>query len=145
MAEPMDKAEYEAFMMHGTRTGKLATVRADGRPHVVPVWFVLDDDGSAIFMTAETTVKAKNMRRDNRVVVSVDDENPPYSFVMFEGEAEFLTDISPDEKLRWATRIGGRYMGEDRAEEFGQRNATPEEVVVRVKPTKVVAYRDLTA
>ena len=37
-----------------------------------------------------------------------------------------------------ATRIGGRYMGADRAQEFGRRNGVPGELVVRVRPTKIV-------
>ena len=35
----MSEEEYLGFLTSGTKTGKLATVRADGRPHVVPVWF----------------------------------------------------------------------------------------------------------
>ena len=62
----MSEEERTAFLLHGTRTGKLATVRRDGRPHVQPVWFVLDDDGTVVFMTNARTVKARNLRRDPR-------------------------------------------------------------------------------
>lgn len=133
--------EIQSFLMHGTRTGKLATVRADGRPHVVPVWFVMDGD-DMIFMTWHTAVKAKNMQRDNRVTISVDDDTPPYAFIMFEGTAEIL-EITDEEKLAWSTQIGGRYMGEDRAEEYGKRNAVEGEFVIRVTPTKIIAKADL--
>ncbi len=133
-------AEQKEFLLQGTHTGKLATVRKDGRPHVVPIWFVLDGD-TLIFNTGDTTVKAANMRRDARVTVCVDDENPPYSFIIVEGTAS-LEENSKDLKL-WATRIGERYMGSDRAEEFGERNATPGELVVRVTPTKVTFARDI--
>ena len=47
--------------------------------------------------------------------------------------------------LRWATAIGGRYMGADRAEEFGARNGVPGEFLVRARITKVVAERDIAA
>jgi hypothetical protein len=50
----------------------------------------------------------------------------------------------PGELLRTATAIGARYMGEDRAEEFGQRNAVPGELVVRLRPTKVIVVFDMT-
>ena len=50
----------------------------------------------------------------------------------------------PDELLRTATAIGGRYMGADRAEEFGRRNGVPGELVVRIRPTKVIAELDMT-
>jgi hypothetical protein len=49
------------------------------------------------------------------------------------------TSADAGDLVRWATRIGGRYMGADRAEEFGRRNGVPPELVVRVIPTRVVA------
>jgi len=61
----MSVEERAAFLLHGTRTGKLATVRRDGRPHVQPVWFVLDEDGTVVFMTGSRTVKGRNLRRDS--------------------------------------------------------------------------------
>jgi PPOX class probable F420-dependent enzyme len=133
----MSEAERRAFLTTGTRTGKLATVRADGSPHVVPVWFVLDDDDSLVFTVDAASIKAKALRRDPRVSVCVDDELPPFAFVLVEGTAILLDD--EDAKLRYATRIGGRYMGADRAEEFGRRNAVPSELLVRLPPTRLVA------
>ncbi len=128
--------ERRAFLLQGTRTGKLATVRRDGRPHVVPIWFVLDGD-DVVLTTGADTVKGRNIRRDPRVGLCVDDEVRPYAYVMVEGEVEISTD--PEELLRWATRIGGRYMGADRAEEFGRRNAVEGELLVRIRPTKTLA------
>jgi len=132
---PMSPAQILRFLDYGTRTGKLATIRADGRPHVVPVWFVLDGY-DLVFTTHEHSVKGRSIIEDGRVAVCVDDQTPPYAFVMVEGEAEVSTD--EDELLRWATRIGRRYMGEYRAEEYGKRNGTPGELLVRVRPTHVV-------
>ena len=133
----MSEAERRAFLTTGTRTGKLATVRADGSPHVVPIWFVLDDDDSLVFTVDAASIKAKALRRDPRVSVCVDDELPPFAFVLVEGAAILLDDEAA--KLRSATRIGGRYMGADRAEEFGRRNAVPSELLVRLPPTRLVA------
>ena len=48
MARAMTEDEWHRFVMEGTRTGKLATVRKDGSPSVVPIWFVLDDGGACI-------------------------------------------------------------------------------------------------
>ena len=127
--------ELREFLLSGTRTAKIATVREDGRPHVVPVWIQLDGD-EILFTTWHSTVKAENMRRDPRVCLSVDDQVPPYSFVQIEGTAR-LSD-APDELLKWATRIGGRYMGADKAERYGKRNSVPGELLVRVSPTKVI-------
>ena len=136
----MTEAEYREFLLRGTKTGKLATVRKDGRPHVVPVWFELDGD-AVIFTTSDRSVKFMNMKRDPRVSITIDDQTPPYSYVMIEGTVSFSED--PGELLYWATRIGGRYMGEDQAEAYGRRNSTPGEVIVRIIPSKVSAFADV--
>lgn len=136
----MTDDERRAFLLHGTRTGKLATVRADGRPHVAPIWFVLDGD-TIVFNTGADTVKGKALARDPRVTICVDDEDPPFAFVIVEGVAELSDDV--EEMLPWSTAIGGRYMGSVRAEAFGRRNAVEGELLVRVVPTRVVARRGI--
>jgi hypothetical protein len=68
----------------------------------------------------------------------VDDDRPPYDFVVLQGRAELSEDL--EEVRYWATRLGARYMGEDRAEEFGARNGVPGELLVRVRVEKVLAY-----
>jgi len=135
MGRPMSDDERRAFLLEGTRTAKLATVRVDGRAHIAPVWFVLDGD-VVVFNTGAGTVKGKALSRDPRVTLCVDDERPPFAYVIIEGTAEIDTDL--DDMLTWATRIGGRYMGAERAEEFGRRNAVDTELLVRVTPTRTL-------
>jgi PPOX class probable F420-dependent enzyme len=136
MATVMTDDERRAFLSAGTRTGVLSTVRKDGTPHAAPIWFVLDGD-DVIFTTGVDTVKGKAISRDNRVALCVDDDSPPFSFVTIEGVARIGRDL--DELLVWATRLGARYMGAERAEEFGRRNAVPGELLVRVAATRVIA------
>jgi PPOX class probable F420-dependent enzyme len=136
----MTEEEWRAFVSEGTRTGKLASVRADGRPHVAPVWFVLDGY-DLVFNTGKASVKGRNLARDGRVSMCVDSDVPPFSFVVMEGEAVLSED--PEELVHWATKLGARYMGEDRAEEFGKRNGVPGELLVRVPIRKVVAVKNL--
>ncbi len=124
-----------AFLSEGTRTGKLGYVASDGRPLVAPVWFIVDGQ-QLVFNTGKDTAKGRALSRDPRVVLCVDDDRPPFSFVQIQGTAAFIE--NPEEVLDTATRIGGRYMGEDRADEFGRRNGVSGELVVRVTPTKVV-------
>ncbi len=138
----MTPAERTAFLMHETRTGKLATVRADGRPHVAPIWYVVDGD-DLVFMTWHESVKATNIRRDRRASLCVDFEAPPYAFVIVEGEID-IVDVTDEERVMWAAKIGGRYMGEDQAEAFGARNGVAGELVLRLKPTKIIAKDDLS-
>ncbi|MFE9644867.1 PPOX class F420-dependent oxidoreductase [Streptomyces sp. NPDC006365] len=136
MAQNMTDEEWRAFVSDGTRTGKLSTVRADGSPHVAPIWFVLDGD-DLVFNTGKGSVKGRNLARDGRVALCVDDDRPPYAFVVLWGRARISADL--DEVRLWAGRIGARYMGEDRAEEFAARNGVPGELLVRVSIEKVLA------
>ncbi|WP_107983699.1 PPOX class F420-dependent oxidoreductase [Rhodococcus sp. OK519] len=137
----MRDPDVREFLARGTRTGKIGYLSGDGRPLVVPVWFVLDGD-DVVFNTGASTAKGRHIARDPRVTLCVDLEEPPYAFVQIQGDAAVSSD--PDELLRVATEIGRRYMGEERAEEFGRRNGVPGELVVRVRPTKVIAALDVT-
>jgi len=136
----MSGDELDRFLRAGTRTGKLATMRADGRPHVAPIWFILDGD-DLVFMTGADTLKGKAMARDPRVALCVDDEQPPFSFVTIEGTVSLSTDL--DEMLPWSIAIARRYMGDELAERYGQRNAVEGELLVRLRRDKVTSMADL--
>jgi PPOX class probable F420-dependent enzyme len=133
--------EVSGFLSQGTRTGKLSYLAASGRPLVAPVWFIVED-GSLVFNTGKDTAKGRALARDPRVSLCVDLEEPPYAFVQVQGEAELSED--PAELLRTATAIAARYMGAGRAAEFGERNAVPGELVVRLRPAKVLANFDVS-
>jgi PPOX class probable F420-dependent enzyme len=132
--------EVRAFLQDGTRTGKLGYVSASGQPLVAPVWFVLDGD-DVVFNTGKTTAKGRALARDRRTVICVDSEQPPYAFLQVQGEADLSED--PAELLRTATAIAARYVGPDRAAEFGQRNGVPGELVVRVRPARILGDFDM--
>ena len=136
----MSKDEYLAFLAEGTRTGKIATSSRTGSPHVVPIWFILDGE-TIVFMTGAKTVKGRRLLKDPHVALCVDDERPPFSFVMVLGVADARD--NPPEMLEWSIRIAKRYMGEALAAEFGKRNAVDGELLVRVTPTKVIAVKAL--
>jgi PPOX class probable F420-dependent enzyme len=142
MAREMTTEQWKAFVLEGTRTGKLAVVDGNGAPHVVPVWFVLDGD-HVIFTMGDESFKARRLAVDPRVAFCVDDQEPPFSFVLLKGSVTISDDL--DEMLPWATQIGARYMGEDRSEEFGRRNAVPGELLVRLHPDRVIAQADVSA
>jgi PPOX class probable F420-dependent enzyme len=141
MAHRMTDDEARAFLSRGTRTGKLATVRADGRPHVAPIWFILDGD-DLVFMTGAGTLKGKSLQRDPRASLVVDLEVPPYGFVLVEGTVTLSTDLA--EMLPASIAIAERYVEADRAEEFGKRNAVAGELLVRLHPEKIVGLADMT-
>ncbi len=138
----MTSEEYRRFMMDRPRTGKLATVRKDGRPHIAPIWFVLDGD-DLVFTTWHESVKAANLKVDNRVSLCVDDEEPPYAFAIVEGSAQVDTSLDSEELLHWATEIARRYMGNDLAAAYGKRNGVKGELLVRIKPTRTIAKANI--
>src|SRR5438445_2208057 len=139
----MTDDEVRAFLTSTPpHTGKLATVRADGRPHVAPVWYVLDEaDGTIVFTTGEDTVKGRNLRRSGYTAMCVDDERPPFSFVTLEGPVTLSDDL--DQLRHWVTLIGGRYMGAERAGAFAARNAVPGELLARLTPARVTSAKDV--
>ena len=133
---PSDADAFTFLASDPPHTGKLATVRLDGSPHVAPVWFAVDGD-SLVFTTNEDTLKGRAIRRDPRVALCVDDERPPFSFVTVNGVVEVSED--PAELLHWATVIGGRYMGAERAQQYGARNGVAGELLCRLRPTRIVS------
>jgi hypothetical protein len=137
----MTPEQIRDFLSHGQRTGKVATTRSDGRPHVAPVWFVLDDD-DIVFMTGAGTVKGKTLQRDPRAAMVVDLEELPYAFVMVDGSVTLSRDL--DEMLPLSIAIARRYVAPDEAEDFGRRNAVDGELLVRLHPENIVAMDDLT-
>ncbi len=151
MARPPDDEQVATFPgALPARTGELATVRTDGRPHVAPVWSAPDRStsgagsalGDLVLDTAATTVQGRDIRNDPRVALCVDDDRPPFTFVTVEAVATVSED--PDELLHWAPVIGGRSMGEDRAADDGARDGAPGEPVVRHRPTRIVDFADVS-
>jgi PPOX class probable F420-dependent enzyme len=140
MPKEMTTDEIRAFLAAGARTAKVATVAKDGRPHLMPVWFVLDGD-EIVFTTGKHSVKGRHLRRDDRIAICVDDEAPPFAFVSVLGRARLVEQAG--DLLDWTTRIAGRYMGPEQAEVYGRRNTVPEELLVRVTPERIVAESDV--
>ena len=137
---PMSEREWRAFLQEGTRTGKLATTRRNGRPHVVPIWFDVEDD-DLVFNTGAQTIKGRSLARTGWASLCVDDDRPPFSFVTVSGPVTISSDL--DDVLPYATRIAARYMGEDVAEQFGRRNTVDGELLVRLRAEHVLAVRGI--
>jgi PPOX class probable F420-dependent enzyme len=138
----MTKDEIKNFILQGTFTGKLGTINKNGTPHVVPIWFTVDGEDNIIFNTGDKSVKAKNIRRVNRVRLCVDDQTPLFSFVTIDGIAEIISD-EPSEVYKWAKIIAARYMGNNKSEEYGRRNSAEGELLVKIKPIRVIGEKDI--
>jgi hypothetical protein len=87
MAQKMTDDEWRAFVSHGTRTGQLSTVRADGSPNVTPIRFLLDGNG-VVFDAGKSTVKGRILACDGWVTLRMDDGRPPYDFAVRQGRAQ---------------------------------------------------------
>lgn len=138
----MTKDEIRSFLLQGTFTGKLGTISKNGTPHIVPIWFTLYDEDNILFTTSDTSVKAKNIRRDNQVHLCVDDQVPLFSFVTIDGIAEIISN-EPTEVFKLAKIIAARYMGNDKAEEYGKRNSSEGELLIKIKSTRIIGQKDI--
>jgi PPOX class probable F420-dependent enzyme len=140
MAEEMTASTRRAFLASGTRTAILATTRPDGRPHAVPIAFVLDND-DVLFVTDQDSVKGRAVQRDPRVTLVVDDETPPFAFVMIEGTAQLSR--SPNDIETIAPKISERYdgpdAGPDAVEDFVRFARDQLGLLVRVRPSRMLA------
>ena len=141
----MTKKEIRNFLLQGTFTGKLGTINKNGTSHIVPIWYTLDNEDNIILNTGNNSVKAKNIRRNNRVRLCVDDKTPLYSFVTIDGIAEIINNADQKELFKWAKIIAARYMGNDKAEEYGKRNSSEGELLIKIKPIKIIGQKDIAA
>lgn len=94
-----------------------------------------------LFLTLVVNLKAKNIRRDNRVRLCVDDQTPLFSFVIIDGIAQ-IERVETSEVYKWAKIIAARYMGNDKSEEYGKRNSGEGEILVKIKPVKIFGQKD---
>ena len=140
----MTSYEIRNFLLKWTFTGKLGTVNKNGTSHIVPIWYALNKENNILFNTGKNSVKAKNIQRDNRVRLCVDDQIPLYSFVIIDGIAEIMN-VEPNELFKWAKIIAARYMGNDKADEYGKRNSSEGELLIKIKPTKIIGQKDIAA
>ena len=139
MAVTMTDGEVRDFLSHGTRTGKLASIALSGQPHVAPIWFMVDDGGPRSWRWSSPPGRSRRRvgpwSDTYAFSLLVDDQRPLFAFVKLTGTVTISEDL--DEVGRWAPRIGGRYMGADRGDEFVRRNGVPGELLVRLRPSRL--------
>ena len=109
--------EISAFLdqRNPALVGVAGTVRADGSPHVVPVWYRWDGDAVRVW-THEERLWVRNLRRDPRIAFSVQETEPPYGAVTMRGRAEICTaSADAEDEIRRITR---RYLSENEVEGY---------------------------
>jgi PPOX class probable F420-dependent enzyme len=107
----------------------IATVGADGAPQVTPVW--IDFDGSSIrFNTARGRVKDKNLQRNPRVAISIQDPENPYRYLQIRGRVTEMTEKGADDHI---DSLAKKYLGKDK---YPGRKPGEVRVTVKVAPEK---------
>ena len=120
--------EEDLALLGEPQLAHVATIEADGTPHVTPVW--VDTDGEHIvFNTAKGRQKYLNMSRNPVVAVSVADKADDYRTLWIKGTVEFVTE-GADEHI---DRMAKKYLGQDT---YPWRRPGEERVIVRVTPTE---------
>ncbi|MGB6564362.1 MAG: pyridoxamine 5'-phosphate oxidase family protein, partial [Candidatus Binataceae bacterium] len=89
--------EMMDFLAERSHLARIATVRADGSPSVVPVWFIFEG-GKVLITPRKHSAFLQNLRREPRVAITIDEEAGRYRKVLFEGKAEILFEPGDDRK-----------------------------------------------
>lgn len=110
----------------------LATLMPDGSPQVSPVWVALEGD-RIVVNTAEGRAKARNMRRDPRVAISITDRNNPYESACIRGRVVAEAHDGADESI---DRLAKKYLGQ---EKYPFRQPGERRVMFFIEPEHVVA------
>ena len=136
----MNDQQVLAFLAAGAPTAHMATVRSDGRPHVVPIWFVIDGE-ELVFVTHSSSVKARNLRRTGYAAVSVDDPRPPFSFAQVEGPVTLIDDIN--QVRHWGEIGAARYIGAEAAAAYAASEGFPDDLLGRLTPARMTGIARL--
>jgi PPOX class probable F420-dependent enzyme len=121
--EYADLLEKQAF-------GNLGTLMKDGSPQVTPVW--VDYDGKYVRInSAKGRVKDKNMRRDPRVSIALQDPANPYRYLEIRGKVVEITEKGADDHIN---KLAKKYLGKDI---YPFRQPGEVRVLYRIEPEKV--------
>ena len=114
MLVKLSRSEINTFL-DGVHIARVATVRPDGRPHIAPIWYLMED-GIFYFESESRTVKAKNLRTNPNFAVSVDISAGGLRliYVILEGRAKFIEELEEVKEI--ANRIYSRYVGQQALE-----------------------------
>jgi PPOX class probable F420-dependent enzyme len=114
---------------------RLATINADGTPHVAPVWYRFED-GQFLILTDAGSQKHRNIERDPRVTLCIDDETPPYHTVLVRGGAAVAKPLGE----AWRLALAVRYLGDDNGRRYVEQNPGEGGVLLRVTPEYVTGW-----
>jgi PPOX class probable F420-dependent enzyme len=112
---------------------QLATLMPDGSPQVTPVWVDYDDTHVRV-NSAKGRLKDKNMRRDKRVALSIQDPENAYRYIAVRGDVVEITEQGADAHI---DALAKKYLGKDR---YPFRSVGEVRVIYKIRPDKVSTY-----
>ncbi len=111
----------------------VATLRADGTPHLAPAWVDVQDD-RVVLNSARGRTWPSNLERDPRVTLTVQNHENPYEYVSIRGRVTEMTEEGADDHI---DAMAKKYLGQDR---YPFRSADEQRVIVRVEPERVTHH-----
>lgn len=112
---------------------QVATLRSDGSVHLVPVWVDVQD-GRPVLNTAEGRAWPRNLQRDPRVTLSIQNMENPYEYVMIRGRLAERTTDGADEHI---DEMAKKYLGQD---SYPYRQPGEQRLIIRIEPEHVHVY-----
>ena len=136
MNSQVELSEKARAYLREKRFAVLATLNEDGTPQLTTMWYLLEDDGTILMNTKVGRAKERNMRRDPRISVCVEDG---YIYVTLSGKVEMIDD--PEIAQRDIFRLSSRYHGEEKAKRQMENQFSKERrVTLRLKPEHIIEY-----
>ena len=133
----MTQQEIAAYLAEA-HVAHLVTLRANGRPHVAPVWF-LEDNGQAFVMADGNALKVRNIRRNPAVSLSIATDQRPLKYVVLTGEAQ----VAERDFAQMVERICVRYDGPVRGVEYAKELLADDRMaLIEIQLTRVTGWKD---
>ena len=136
MSSRVELSEKARAYLQEKRFAVLATLNEDGTPQLTTMWYILEDDGTILMNTKVGRAKERNMRRDPRISVCVEDG---YTYVTLRGKVEMIDD--PEIAQHDIFRLSSRYHGEEKAKRQMENQFSKEQrVTLRLQPEHIIEY-----
>ena len=139
MSVAMSPQEIEDFLSKGN-TARIATVKPDNSPHVTPVWYLWKKNQLLITIPKDS-VKARNIRQNNKVAVTIDTDKAPIKAVIIEGTAE-IEELTNETKRKIDRRMAAKYVKPEYLDEYMEwSNAQGiEYIYIKIRTEKIITW-----
>lgn len=125
-------SERQQRFVEKARIARLGTIGPGGAPHIAPVWYRFED-GTFAVLTDRGSQKHRNIERDPRVVLCIDDDRPPYHTVLVRGTAR----VEPVPGPAWRLALAVHYLGDEAGRRYVEQNDSPNGLLLRISAQKL--------